>query len=52
MIKRVRIFVLTVVILLAASGCRMVSEGDGDGVEELPWNMPASWEGQILGIPY
>lgn len=31
--------------------CRTV-ENDTEGLETQPWNTPAGWEGQIMGVPY
>jgi hypothetical protein len=43
--------VLVLAISLALAGCASTPT-DPDGVGELPWNTPASWEGQFLGVPY
>jgi len=41
-------FVLCVLLLLA--GC--VSEKEVSAQGRLPWNAPAAWEGQTLGVPF
>lgn len=37
---------------LLSTGCRTVAEDDENAVDQLPWNTPASWEGQVIGVPY
>jgi uncharacterized protein YceK len=39
--------------LLLASGCASIfrEEAPSDG-NQLPWNTPAGWEGQGIGLPY
>ncbi len=39
-------------LLVAGTGCRTTLPEDEQTVEELPWNSPAGWEGQTLGVPY
>ena len=39
--------------ILLATGCRSFWQPGGEGAtEQLPWNTPASWEGEIIGVPY
>lgn len=37
---------------LLGAGCRTVAEDDSNAADQLPWNTPASWEGQVIGVPY
>jgi len=39
-----------VAVVGLACGCRTAGPGEND--DQLPWNTPASWEGQIIGVPY
>ena len=50
--KRIALLFCLVVVVGFASGCRTASEEPGDNLDQLPWNTPASWEGQIIGVPY
>jgi uncharacterized protein YceK len=52
---KLRVFrvIVALVTLLLAAGCASIfrDEGPSDG-NQLPWNTPASWEGQGIGMPY
>jgi len=51
--KRIAVLLaLAGLIALSASGCRLLTEADENAVDQLPWNTPATWEGQIIGVPY
>lgn len=43
-------------VLVLFSGCstidNLLASEDEDGVDDQPWNTPASWEGQGTGIRY
>jgi len=42
-----------VVTIFLAGGCRSFwGPPEGEGAEQLPWNQPESWEGQVIGVPY
>ena len=44
---------LAAAVLLLGGGCRTFFEPEGiDGNEQLPWNAPAGWEGDVIGVPY
>lgn len=42
------ILAVTGLALLGAAGCSTTDAND----DELPWNTPAGWEGQTIGVPY
>ncbi|MBT3380069.1 MAG: hypothetical protein HN742_22600 [Lentisphaerae bacterium] len=42
---------LATVTAVLSCGCRTVPE-DENAVDQLPWNTPAGWEGQVIGVPY
>ncbi len=43
-----------IALVLTCSGCLSTPPGDGgkDSQTPLPWNSPAAWEGQVIGLPY
>ncbi len=43
--------VLLLLTVVLASGCRTVPGTDAD-MDVQPWNTPAAWEGQGIGMPY
>lgn len=38
--------------LLTVAGCQSGDAGGGTRVNPQPWNTPAGWEGNTIGIPY
>jgi hypothetical protein len=50
--RALRLLALVGALLLAAGCASLVrDEGPSDG-DQLPWNTPAGWEGQGVGLPY
>lgn len=51
--KRALRLIALIAALLAAAGCASIfrEEEPTDG-NQLPWNTPANWEGQGVGLPY
>jgi uncharacterized protein YceK len=51
--RRVFRMIAIATALLLSAGCASIfrEEGPSDG-SQLPWNTPASWEGQGIGMPY
>jgi len=50
-----RSFLLLLVVLLgvlAAAGCRTVQDDQTRRVDPLPWNEPAGWENNVIGVPF
>lgn len=44
---------ILLVILLLGSGCASIfREQESSRGDQLPWNTPANWEGQGIGLPY
>ena len=41
-------------LCLSFGGCRALigPEGEQAAEDSKPWNQPAAWEGQVLGVPY
>ncbi len=42
-------------LCLALGGCRTLigpEPGEQSAEDAKPWNQPAGWEGQVLGVPY
>lgn len=53
MILRVLRPLLLLAGLLLAVGCASIlREEESPGSGQLPWNTPAGWEGQGVGLPY
>jgi hypothetical protein len=50
--RRLLILSLALLIGILAGGCATLCSDEDDGVDEKPWNAPAGWEGQTLGVPY
>jgi len=51
--KRLAVAALLVITaLMGGAGCRTGDDPAGAGMDPLPWNTPAGWEGRILGVPY
>ena len=52
---KLRVFRLVALVaaLLSVAGCASIfrEEPPADG-NQLPWNTPANWEGQGIGLPY
>ena len=50
-------FLLITALSALFSGCALVDsvlsdEGDEEGVDNMPWNTPAGWESEVIGLPY
>jgi hypothetical protein len=45
---------LLLALSLCFAGCRALigPEGEQAAEDAKPWNQPAAWEGQVLGVPY
>lgn len=49
----IRSLSLGLFLLLLVCGCRSIlREEEGEGGDGLPWNSPAGWENQVIGVPY
>lgn len=50
-------FLLLLAFATVFTGCSIVDnllsdEGDEEGVDNMPWNTPAGWEDEVIGLPY
>lgn len=44
---------LFAMIIIGGTGCSSPPRAEGESaVDQLPWNRPAGWEGQVIGLPY
>ena len=51
--RTLALVVVLVLTMWGVCGCGTLLESDPDNAtDEQPWNRPADWEGQILGVPY
>jgi len=50
--KSLLVVLISGLLVLTGAGCRFLDTPADSDVGELPWNTPAGWEGQILGLPY
>jgi len=39
------------IICVVGGGCRTV-DSETENIDTKPWNTPAGWEGQLMGVPY
>ncbi len=47
---------LALAFSVLVSGCatmdNILSDESEDGVDSMPWNTPAGWEDEVIGLPY
>jgi len=50
--RLLRSLILLAILLLGAGCASILREQEPTRGDQLPWNTPANWEGQGLGLPY
>ena len=50
--KKVLFLIGAFTIVVIAGSCRTVEDSPDDELEKIPWNNPADWERQGIGLPF